>query len=84
MHLDGISLDIEHGATANVPYVSLLKELGKYFGPLSPDSTSQMYIAAIYTGGAPGPAIGKSKEITALHELHHGHGVFFLELCQPL
>jgi hypothetical protein len=65
VHLDGISLDIEHGATANVPYVSLLKELGKYFGPLSPDSTSQMYIAAIYSGGAPGPAIGKSKEITA-------------------
>jgi hypothetical protein len=65
VHLDGICLDIEHKATANVPYVSLLKELGKYFGPLSPDSTSQMYIAAIYSGGAPGPAIGKSKEITA-------------------
>jgi hypothetical protein len=63
--LDGISLDIEHGATGNAAYVSLLKEIGKHFGPLSPDSASQMYIAAIYAGGAPGPLIGKSKEITA-------------------
>jgi len=63
--LDGISLDIEHGATGNAAYISLLKEIGKYFGPLSPDSTSQMYIAAIYAGGAPGPVIGKSRDITA-------------------
>jgi hypothetical protein len=65
VHLDGISLDIEHHATANAEYIALLKELGKYFGPLSADSTSQMYIAAIYAGGAPGPVIGKSKDITA-------------------
>ncbi len=63
--LDGISLDIEHKATANADYVGLLKEIGKYFGPRSPDSTSQMYIAAIYSGGAPGPAVGKSKDITS-------------------
>ena len=63
--LDGISLDIEHGATGNAAYISLLKEIGKYFGPLSPDSASQMYIAAIYAGGAPGPVIGKSRDITA-------------------
>jgi hypothetical protein len=63
--LDGISLDIEHGATGNAAYISLLKEIGKYFGPLSPDSASQMYIAAIYAGGAPGSVIGKSREITA-------------------
>jgi len=63
--LDGISLDIEHGATGNSAYISLIKEIGKYFGPLSPDSTSKMYIAAIYAGGAPGPVIGKSREITA-------------------
>ena len=65
LHLDGISLDIEHKATANADYMALLKELGKYFGPLSADSASQMYIAAIYSGGAPGPIVGKSKEITA-------------------
>ena len=65
LHLDGISLDIEHKATANADYIGLLKELGKYFGPLSPDSASQMYIAAIYSGGWPGPVVGKSKEITA-------------------
>ena len=63
--LDGISLDIEHHATGNAAYISLLKEIGKYFGPLSPDSASQMYIAAIYAGGAPGSVIGKSREITA-------------------
>ena len=62
--LDGISLDIEHGATGNAAYVSLLKEIGKYFGPLSPDSASQMYIAALYAGGAPGSVVGKSREIT--------------------
>ncbi len=65
LHLDGISLDIEHKATANAEYIALLKEIGKYFGPLSSSSTSQMYIAAIYTGGAPGPVIGRSKDITA-------------------
>lgn len=63
--LDGISLDIEHKATANADYVGLLKEIGKYFGPRSPNSTTQMYIAAIYSGGAPGPAVGKSKDITS-------------------
>jgi len=63
--LDGISLDIEHGATGNSTYISLIKEIGKYFGPLSPDSTSKMYIAAIYAGGVPGPVIGKSRETTA-------------------
>jgi hypothetical protein len=65
VHLDGISLDIEHKATANADYVSLLKEIGKYFGPRSTNSTTQMYIAAIYAGGAPGPAVGKSKDITS-------------------
>lgn len=65
VHIDGISLDIEHGATGNAAYIALLKEIGKYFGPLSVDSTSQMYIAAIYSGGAPGPLVGKSRDITA-------------------
>jgi hypothetical protein len=65
--LDGICLDIEHKATANASYNSLLKEFGKYFGPRSIDSTSRMYIAAVYSSssGAPGAIIGKSKEITS-------------------
>jgi hypothetical protein len=65
VHLDGISLDIEHGATGNAAYIALLKEIGKYFGPLSSNNTSQIYTAAIYSGGAPGYAIGKSRDVAA-------------------
>ncbi len=65
LHLDGISLDIEHRAEANNYYKSLLKEIGKYFGPLSSDSGNQMYIAAMYNGywGIPGYEIGRSIDI---------------------
>lgn len=65
--LDGISLDIEHRAEGNDNYKALLKEIGKYFGPLSPDSASQMYIAAMFKGywGEPGFEIGRNKEIMA-------------------
>ncbi len=65
LHLDGISLDIEHKAQANDYYKSLLKEIGKYFGPMSVNSDSQMYIAAMYNGywGQPGFEIGRSKDI---------------------
>ena len=65
VRLDGISLDIEHGATGNAAYIALIKEIGKYFGPLSSNSTTQIYTAAIYSGGAPGPVIGKSPDIAA-------------------
>jgi hypothetical protein len=65
LHLDGISLDIEHGATGNATYIALLKEIGKYFGPRSSNSDSQIYTAAIYSGGAPGSVVGKSKDITS-------------------
>jgi len=65
LHLDGISLDVEHGATGNAAYIGLLKEIGKYFGPRSPDSASQMYIAAIYSGGAPANVIGKSIDVAS-------------------
>jgi hypothetical protein len=65
VHLDGISLDIEHGATGNAAYIALIKEIGRYFGPLSANSTSQIYTAAIYSGGAPGPVIGKSRDLAA-------------------
>ncbi|TWR27185.1 hypothetical protein FPZ42_09155 [Mucilaginibacter achroorhodeus] len=53
--LDGISLDVEHNATDNTNYRNLIKELGKYFGPLSTNSTTKMYLGAFYDGGAPGP-----------------------------
>jgi hypothetical protein len=65
LHLDGISLDIEHKATGNTQYISLLKEIGKYFGPLSSNSTSQMYTAAIYSGGAPGTVVGQRTDVAA-------------------
>lgn len=65
LHLDGISLDIEHRANGNDNYKLLLKEIGKYFGPMSSNSDSQMYIAAVFKGywGEPGYEIGRSKDI---------------------
>jgi len=67
VQLDGISLDIEHRAAGNDNYKALLKEIGKYFGPLSADRASQMYIAAMFKGywGEPGFDIGRNKEIMA-------------------
>jgi len=67
LHLDGISLDIEHRATGNPEYIALLKEIGKYFGPNSANSNTQMYIAAIYAGywGEPASVIGKSKDVSS-------------------
>ncbi len=67
LHLDGISLDIEHRATGNADYIALLKEIGKYFGPRSQDSSSEMYIAAIYAGywGQPASVIGKSQDVSS-------------------
>ncbi|HEY5751257.1 MAG TPA: glycosyl hydrolase family 18 protein [Chryseolinea sp.] len=53
--LDGISLDVEHGATANTNYRNLIAALGGYFGPLSSSPNDKMYTAAVYSGGAPGP-----------------------------
>ena len=65
LHLDGISLDIEHRAAGNENYRMLLKEIGKYFGPMSSNSNSQMYIAAMFKGywGEPGYEIGRSKDV---------------------
>jgi hypothetical protein len=53
--LDGISLDVEHGATDNTNYRNLIRELGKYFGPLSSSPATKIYTGAFYSGGAPGP-----------------------------
>lgn len=52
---DGISLDVEHGATDNTYYRNLITELGDYFGPLSSNPNSLIYTGAFYSGGAPGP-----------------------------
>jgi len=57
---DGVSLDIEHGATDNSNYRELITELGKYMGPLSGEnSTKRIYTAAIYKSsyGVPGPTV---------------------------
>ncbi|HVI45366.1 MAG TPA: hypothetical protein VM802_10865 [Chitinophaga sp.] len=62
LKLDGIALDIEHGATNNASYRSLLKGLGSYFGPLS-NNPSKLYIAAIYSGAPEGGAIGKDTSV---------------------
>lgn len=53
---DGISLDVEHKAVDNMHYRNMIKELGKYFGPLSSDSLTKMYIGAVYESryGVPG------------------------------
>ncbi|HLP18268.1 MAG TPA: glycosyl hydrolase family 18 protein, partial [Bacteroidota bacterium] len=57
--LDGISLDIEHGATDNSYYRDVVRELGSYVGPLSKNSTTRIYTAAIYysSWGIPGPSV---------------------------
>jgi hypothetical protein len=66
--LDGISLDIEHSATDNAYYRNLIIELGKYAGPLSSNSRTRIYTAAIYLSsyGVPGPTvIGYDKSVAA-------------------
>jgi hypothetical protein len=65
LHFDGIALDVEHmGSTAaNTNFTNLIKEFGKYFGPLSSNSTSTVYTAAIYDGAQAGFAIGQSPAV---------------------
>lgn len=53
---DGISLDVEHGASDNGYYRNLIRELGRYFGPLSMNPDTMIYTGAFYSGGAPGPS----------------------------
>ncbi|WP_143306455.1 EndoS/ChiA family endoglycosidase [Chitinophaga vietnamensis] len=62
LKLDGIALDIEHGATNNASYRALLKGLGAYFGPLS-NKPATLYTAAIYSGAPEGGAIGKDTSV---------------------
>ena len=65
LHFDGIALDVEHmGSTAaNTNYTNLIKEFGLYFGPLSANSTTTIYTAAIYDGARAGFAIGQSPTV---------------------
>ncbi len=86
LHLDGISLDIEHKATGNAAYIALLKELGKYFGPLSANASSQIYAAAIYAGsyGVPGSGDREVARGWRVLQLCDGYGLFQFELCLPL
>jgi hypothetical protein len=53
--LDGISLDVEHKAVDNADYRNLIKELGSYFGPLSSNPLSKIYIGAFYTSQLTAP-----------------------------
>ena len=46
---DGISLDVEHKAVDNADYRNLIREFGKYFGPLSSSSSSKIFTGAFYT-----------------------------------
>ncbi|SHN25811.1 glycosyl hydrolase family 18 protein [Chitinophaga sp. CF418] len=65
LHFDGIALDVEHlGSTAaNTNFTNLVKQFGSYFGPLSSNSTSTVYTAAIYSGAQAGYAIGQSPSV---------------------
>lgn len=65
LHFDGIALDVEHlGSTpANTNYTNLIKAFGSYFGPLSSNSTTTVYTAAIYDGAAAGTAIGQNTSV---------------------
>jgi|WetSurMetagenome_2_1015567.scaffolds.fasta_scaffold96739_2 hypothetical protein len=53
--LDGISLDVEHKATDNASYRNLIKEFGKYFGPLSSSPSTKIYTGAFYTSAPTAP-----------------------------
>ncbi|HEY6901808.1 MAG TPA: glycosyl hydrolase family 18 protein [Puia sp.] len=65
LHFDGIALDVEHmGSTAaNTNFTNLVKEFGKYFGPLSSNPSNTIYTAAIYDGAQAGFAIGQSTTV---------------------
>ncbi|SFD88715.1 hypothetical protein SAMN05518672_103704 [Chitinophaga sp. CF118] len=78
LHLDGIALDVEHmlNTPANSNFISLVKELGKYYGPLSPDSNYTIYTAAIFTGGRAGYAIGQSRDVAQYFNFVQDMGYF--------
>jgi len=63
---DGIALDVEHfSGAANQNFINLVREIGKYFGPLSSNPNNTIYAAAIYSGKESGNAIGKNAATAA-------------------
>lgn len=78
LHFDGIALDVEHmGSTpANTNFTNLVKEFGKYFGPLSGNSSNTIYTAAIYSGGQAGYAIGQSTSVAQYFSFVEDMGYF--------
>lgn len=78
LHLDGIALDVEHmnATPANSNFITLIKELGKYYGPQSPDSNYTIYTAAIFSGGRAGYAIGQSPDVASYLNFVQDMGYF--------
>jgi len=78
LHFDGIALDVEHlGSTAaNTNYTNLIKAFGSYFGPLSSNSTTTVYTAAIYDGAQAGFAIGQSTTVAQYLNFVEDQGYF--------
>ena len=78
LHFDGIALDVEHlGSTAaNTNYTNLIKAFGSYFGPLSSNSTTTIYTAAIYDGAQAGFAIGQSTSVAQYLNFVEDQGYF--------
>ena len=78
LQMDGIGLDVEHlgGTAANANYIALLKEFGKYSGPLSSRPTTSIYTAAIYSGAQAGYAIGQSTAVAQYMNFVEDQGYF--------
>ena len=78
LHFDGIALDVEHlGSTAaNTNYTNLIKAFGSWFGPLSSNSTTTVYTAAIYDGAQAGFAIGQSTSVAQYLNFVEDQGYF--------
>lgn len=78
LHLDGIALDVEHmGSTAaNTNFKNLVKEFGKYFGPLSANPTTTVYTAAIYSTPTAGYAIGQDTSVAKYMNFVEDMGYF--------
>jgi hypothetical protein len=78
LHFDGIALDVEHlgSMAANTNYTNLIKAFGSYFGPLSSNSSTTIYTAAIYDGAQAGFAIGQSTSVAQYLNFVEDQGYF--------
>jgi hypothetical protein len=75
--LDGISLDIEHlHSPVNINWTTVIKSIGKYFGPKSSRPSNTLYIAAIYSGGIGNNEIGKSTDMASYFNFVMDMGYF--------